>query len=47
MQQETTRPRPSIPARAGAAGKAFIVYLATGSIGVALLAFLLFRGIGC
>jgi hypothetical protein len=39
--------RPSIRARAGAAGKALIVYLATGSIGAALLAFLLFKGAGC
>jgi hypothetical protein len=39
--------RVSIPARAGAAGKALIVYLATGSIGAALVAFLLFKGAGC
>lgn len=40
-------PRPSIRARAGAAGKALIVYLASGSIGVALVAFLLFKVMGC
>jgi hypothetical protein len=39
--------RPSIRARAGAAGKALIVYLASGSIGVALVAFLLFKVMGC
>jgi hypothetical protein len=39
--------RPSIPARAGAIGKALLVYLATGSVGVALVAFLLFKGMGC
>lgn len=39
--------RPSIPARAGAIGKALLVYLGTGSIGLALLAFLVFKGAGC
>jgi hypothetical protein len=39
--------RVSIPARVGAAGKALIVYLATGSVGAALVAFLLFKGMGC
>ena len=39
--------RPSIPARAGAIGKALLVYLGTGSIGVAIVAFLIFKGMGC
>ncbi len=49
MQPQTLRPRirPSIRARAGAVGKALIVYLATGSVGAALVAFLLFKGGGC
>jgi len=33
--------------RAGAAGKAMIVWLATGSLGAALVAYLLFSGMGC
>lgn len=47
MQELTKTVRPSIPARVGAAGKALIVYLATGSVGAALVAFLLFKGVGC
>ena len=48
MDQDTTpvgesNPRP----RKAAIGKAFLVYLGTGSIGAAILAFLLFRGMGC
>ena len=39
--------RKSIPQRVGAAGKALLVYLGTGSIGIALVAYLLFRGMGC
>jgi hypothetical protein len=39
--------RPSIPARAGAIGKAFLVYLGTGSVGVAIVAFLVFKAMGC
>jgi hypothetical protein len=39
--------RLSIPQRAGAAGKALLVYLGTGSIGVALVAYLIFKGAGC
>ena len=34
-------------ARAGAAGKAFIVWLATGSLGLAVVAYLIFAGMGC
>jgi len=45
--QTSAKPRMSIPARVGAAGKALIVYLATGSIGAALVAFLLFKVMGC
>jgi hypothetical protein len=37
----------SIPARAGAAGKALIVWLASGSLGLAIVAFLLFKMMGC
>ena len=33
--------------RRGAVGKALIVYLASGSIGLAIVAYLLFRGMGC
>jgi hypothetical protein len=39
--------RKSIPQRVGAAGKALLVYLGTGSIGAALIAYLIFRGAGC
>jgi len=45
--QSSAKPHVSIPARVGAAGKALIVYLATGSVGAALVAFLLFKGAGC
>ena len=33
--------------RRGAIGKAFIVWLASGSIGLAVVAYLIFAGIGC
>lgn len=36
-----------VPPRRGAAGKALIVYLFSGSAVLALLAFVLFRGMGC
>jgi hypothetical protein len=39
--------RQSIPARVGAAGKALIAYLATGSIGVALVVFLVAKAMHC
>ena len=39
--------RMSIPARAGAIGKAFLVYLGTGSVGVAIVAFIIFKMMGC
>jgi hypothetical protein len=35
------------PKRRGAAGKALIVYLATGSLGAAVVAFLVFKMMGC
>lgn len=38
---------PTIPPRRGAAGKAIIVYLFSGSAVLAILAFVLFRGMGC
>jgi len=48
---ETEKPaapvRKSIPQRAGAAGKALLVYLGTGSVGLALVAFLVFKGMHC
>jgi hypothetical protein len=33
--------------RAGAAGKAMLVWLTTGSLGAAVVAYLLFSGMGC
>ena len=33
--------------RAGAAGKALLVWLFSGSIGLALIAYLVFHGMGC
>ena len=44
---EPQKVRKSIPQRVGAAGKALLVYLGTGSIGAALVAYLIFRGAGC
>lgn len=38
---------PSIPPRRGAIGKAFIVWLASGSLGIAVVAFLIFWAMGC
>lgn len=43
----STQPRQSLRARAGAAGKALIVYLFSGSALVAILAYFLFSGMGC
>ena len=37
----------SFPQRAGAIGKAFLVYLGTGSVAVAVIAYLIFAGMGC
>ena len=37
----------SIPPRRGAAGKALIVWLASGSLGLAIVAFLVFKVMGC
>ena len=39
--------KPSLPARAGAIGKAFLVYLGSGSIVAAIIAYLVFAGMGC
>jgi hypothetical protein len=36
-----------LPPREGAAGKALIVWLASGSLGFALVAYLLFTMMGC
>ncbi len=48
MEEQTTTPAGKNPRpRKAAIGKALLVYLGTGSIGVAILAFLLFRGMGC
>jgi hypothetical protein len=44
---EQPKKRKSIPQRVGAAGKAALVYLGTGSIGAALVAYLIFRAAGC
>lgn len=35
------------PRRRGAIGKAFLVYLGTGSIGAAIVAFIVFKMMGC
>jgi len=37
----------SLPRRAGAVGKALLVYMGTGSIVVAGIAYLAFSGMGC
>lgn len=37
----------SIPPRRGAIGKALIVWLASGSVGLAIIAYLIFAGAGC
>ena len=39
--------RLSDPKRRGAIGKAFLVYLGTGSIGAAIIAFIIFKMMGC
>jgi hypothetical protein len=44
---EPKKVRKSIPQRAGAAGKAAIAYLATGSIGVAVVVFIVAKLAGC
>ncbi len=38
---------PAIPPRKGAIGKALIVWLASGSLGLAVIAYLIFAGAGC
>ena len=35
------------PRRRGAIGKAFLVYLGTGSIGIAIIAYIIFASMGC
>lgn len=40
------QPQAQIRARRGAAGKSLLVYLFSGSLGLALLAFVLFKMIG-
>ncbi len=37
----------SLPRRVGAVGKALLVYMGTGSIVVAGIAYLIFSGMGC
>ncbi len=44
MQNER---KPSLPQRAGAIGKALIVWLASGSFVVAIIAFFVFSAMGC
>ncbi len=41
------QPTMSIRARAGAAGKALLVYLGSGSIVLAIVAYLVFNSMGC
>jgi hypothetical protein len=38
---------PMDPKRRGAVGKAFLVYLGTGSLGAAIIAFIIFKVMGC
>jgi hypothetical protein len=45
--QTTETSAATTPYRRGAIGKAIIVYLFSGSAVLALLAFVLFRGMGC
>ena len=52
QDKDTTLPGPMRPLlrdirRRAAAGKALIVYLATGSLGAAVVAFLVFKMMGC
>ncbi len=37
----------SLPQRVGAVGKALLVYMGTGSVVVAGIAYLIFSGMGC
>jgi len=48
-QQSTPKPLTFIGhvKRKAAAGKALLVYLGTGSIGAAVVAYLIFKGAGC
>ena len=39
--------KPSLPQRVGAIGKAFLVYLGSGSVVAAIIAYLVFAGMGC
>ena len=45
-QPETTQPM-TLRARAGAAGKALLVYLGSGSVVLAIVAYLVFNSMGC
>lgn len=45
--EPTEAPRQSLRARAGAAGKALLVYLGSGSVILAIVAYLIFSGMGC
>ena len=42
-----TRSKPSLPQRAGAIGKALIVWLASGSFLLAVVAYFAFSAMGC
>ena len=42
-----TRRHHTVPRTRGAAGKAFIVYLGTGSIFAAVIAYFIFHSMGC
>ena len=44
MESQHKRP---LPQRVGAIGKALLVWLGTGSIGIAIVAYLIFAGMGC
>jgi hypothetical protein len=56
MSQEQDRQQETLPVDSepqtervhkGAAGKALLVYLGTGSVGAALIAYLVFHSMGC
>lgn len=47
QSQDTSAAGEPVLARRGAAGKAFIVWLASGSLGLAIVAYILFYMMGC
>jgi hypothetical protein len=49
MQDESDQPvsPPAVSSRRGAIGKALIVWLASGSLGLAVVAYLIFAAAGC